>query len=78
MADLPHIPMGSGASTLLASDVAGTATNGSGPWSENVFVRPKGWPVATSPQGAFPALDTVLPQRATFTQIACTVGGRIR
>lgn len=50
----------------------------SGPWSEKVYVRPKGWPLATSPQGKFPALDTSLPQRATFTQIACTVGGRVR
>jgi hypothetical protein len=50
----------------------------SGAWSEDVFVRPKGWPVAVTPQGAFPGVDTALPDRASLVAIACTVGGRVR
>jgi hypothetical protein len=50
----------------------------SGPWSENVFVRPKGWPLARNPPGTYPALDTVLPDRVQFRQLVCTVGGRVR
>jgi hypothetical protein len=50
----------------------------SGAWSEPVYVRPKGWPVSVTPQGAFPGVDQVLPQRATMLELACTVGGRVR
>jgi hypothetical protein len=52
----------------------------SGPWSEPVYVRPKGYPMGTNPAfpGSFPANDVSLAQRPTMLELACSVGGRVR
>lgn len=50
----------------------------SGPWSERVYARPKGYPLARYPVGPFPALDTVLPDRASFRELSFSIGSRVR